>query len=185
MSAAVTARSWRGLIPLALFLGLAALLALGLRRGDPQTLPSPLLDKPAPAFELPLLELNGASGSFSPQQLLGQVWVLNVFASWCQPCRVEHPQVMALASEPGLTLVGLNYKDREGAAWLHSQGNPYRYAVLDLDGRAGMDWGVYGVPETFVIDSKGRVRLKLVGPLTQERLQQELLPLIRRLRDAT
>jgi cytochrome c biogenesis protein CcmG/thiol:disulfide interchange protein DsbE len=184
----MSTRSWRTALPLAVFLSLAALLAVGLQGraghgGESQELPSPLLDRPAPVFELPLLTDSSDSQRLKSQSLRGQVWILHVFASWCGPCRIEHPQVLELAREPELTLVGLNYKDREGAAWLKAQGNPYRYAVLDRDGRTGLDWGVYGVPETFVIDRQSRVRLKLVGPLNEQRLQRELLPLIRKLRD--
>lgn len=168
-------------IPLLLFLLLAAALALGLLRHDPDApLPSALLDQAAPPFELP--RTDGSQQSFSPASLLGEVWILNVWASWCAPCREEHPVLTRLSQARAVPLVGLAYKDPDGAAWLAAKGNPYQVSVHDAKGRVGLDWGVAGVPESFVIDKAGRIRRKLVGPLTQALVDQELLPLIERLR---
>ena len=167
-------------LPFAIFIVLAILLAVGLRR-DPKLLPSALIDKPAPAIDLPLLH--------DPQQRLkveglrGQVWLLNVWASWCAPCRDELPVLMELAGKDGVVLYGLNYKDKSDAArvWLERWGNPYRGSAVDSDGRVGIDYGVYGVPETFVIDKQGVIRYKQIGPVTPEALEKKILPLIRQL----
>jgi len=167
-------------LPFAIFIALAILLAVGLRR-DPKLLPSALIDKPAPAIDLPLLH--------DPQQALkidglrGQVWLLNVWASWCAPCRDEVPVLMELSGKDGVMLYGLNYKDKTEAAraWLQRWGNPYRGSAVDADGRIGMDYGVYGVPETFVIDRSGRIRYRHTGPLTPELWRERLLPVVRSL----
>jgi cytochrome c biogenesis protein CcmG, thiol:disulfide interchange protein DsbE len=170
----------RRFVPLALFALLAVLLAVGLRL-KPHEVPSPFIGKPAPAFSLP--QLNAAKQTFTPASMQGQVWLLNVWASWCAPCREEHPLLVALARESGVPIVGLNYKDdtRNAQEWLLRLGDPYVSTAVDRDGRAGIDWGVYGVPETFVIDRAGIVRHKVIGPLTQDAWTRDVLPLVRRL----
>lgn len=167
-------------LPLGIFLALVAVLAVGLRL-DPGEVPSPLIGKPAPGFELPAL--HPPQAQVGPADFLGQVWLLNVWASWCAGCQVEHPLLMALAEQGRVPLVGMAYKDDAVAAeaWLQARGNPYRVVVLDVSGQAGIDWGVYGVPETFVIDAGGVVRHKHIGPLTRQALQEDILPLIERL----
>lgn len=171
----------RLLIPLAIFLLLAIFLAVGLTR-DPRELPSPLIGKPAPAFVLPTLA-DGEAPAFSPEQMKGRVWLLNVWASWCGSCREEHPSLLALARSGRVTLVGLDYKDTPDAArqWLAQQGNPYQLVAMDANGRVGIDYGVYGVPETYVIDRLGAIRYKQVGPLSEETLKAKVLPLIEEL----
>lgn len=172
----------RRAIPLLLFLALAVLLGWGLQLEPDEPLPSPLLGKAAAEFELPLVD--APEQRFAPpRELRGQVWLLNVWASWCEPCRAEHPLLKDLAQEAGVALIGLNYKDAQGAEWLRQHGNPYRAALLDREGRVGMDYGVYGVPETFVIDRSGRVRLKHAGPLSAGVLEAKILPLVRSLRE--
>ena len=168
----------RFLIPLALFASLLVLLALGLRR-DPDTLPSPLINKPAPAFQLP--QLHEPAKTFSPQEMRGKVWLLNVWASWCISCREEHPLLLELARSRAVPLYGFNYKDQrnDAIAWLDELGDPYLLSAVDLDGRVGIDYGVYGAPETYLIDREGVIRFKHVGPLTPEVLQSKLLPLAR------
>lgn len=171
-------RAW---LPLLGFAGLAVFLGLGLGL-NPREVPSPFIGKPAPAFKLP--QLNDAGRMLSPEDLKGRVWVLNVWASWCAPCRDEHPLLVALSREQLVPIVGLNYKDDPRAAqeWLLRLGDPYTATAVDRDGRAGIDWGVYGVPETFVIDQAGTVRHKHVGPLTQQVWMRDLLPLIKQLK---
>jgi cytochrome c biogenesis protein CcmG/thiol:disulfide interchange protein DsbE len=170
----------RFLIPLAVFILIAVFLWLGLSL-NPREVPSPLIDKPAPAFELPALRDSG--GMLRSAELKGQVWMLNVFASWCLPCLEEHPHLVALAEQQVVPLYGLNYKDGREAAlnFLARHGDPYTGIMVDRDGRVGIDYGVYGVPETFVIDKLGMIRYKHIGPLTAEVLQEEITPLIRRL----
>jgi len=167
-------------LPFAIFLVLAILLALGLTR-DPKVLPSALIDKPAPAIDLPLL--HDAQQIFKVDSLHGQVWLLNVWASWCAPCRDELPVLMELARKDGVMIYGLNYKDKTDVArtWLQRYGNPYRGSAVDSDGRIGMHYGVYGVPETFVIDRAGRIRYKHAGPITADIWQARLLPVVRSL----
>ena len=171
----------RTLLPLGIFLLLVVFLAIGLRL-DPREVPSPFVGKPAPQFSAPVL---GQSAALRKRdELLGKVWILNVWASWCAPCREEHPLLVAYAREPGApTLIGLNYKDKPEAAtqWLAQLGNPYAETLVDADGRIGIDYGVYGVPETFVIDKGGVVRLKHVGPLTPDVLRDKIVPLVRKL----
>ena len=171
----------RALIPLALFLGLLVFLGAGLR-GNPRELPSALIGKPAPDFRLATLAAPDQRHGL--QELRGQVWMLNVWASWCTACRVEHPLLVAFASSNTLPVYGLNYKDAPADAlrWLASFGDPYQQSFSDRDGRVGMDFGVYGAPETFIIDQSGVIRFKHVGPLTPEVLQDQVLPLVRRLR---
>jgi cytochrome c biogenesis protein CcmG/thiol:disulfide interchange protein DsbE len=171
----------RFLIPLGLFLALAAFLAVGLTR-DPRELPSPLVGRSAPVFTLPRLE-PATVARFSPRDMRGQVWLLNVWASWCVSCRQEHPVLMDFAKTGLVPLVGLDYKDARADArrWLAEHGDPYLLSAVDLDGRVGIDYGVYGVPETYVIDKAGNIRFKQVGPLTAEAMASKILPLIREL----
>lgn len=163
--------------PLLGFLVLAVFFAIGLRH-DPGELPSALIGKPAPAFDLPLLA--DTSRTMSSKSLHGQVWVLNVFASWCRPCLEEHPRVVQLANASRASLVGLNYKDARSDAqqWLRDHGNPFTSVVADVEGRTGIDYGVYGVPETFVIDKAGLIRFKHTGPLTSAVVKDKILPLL-------
>ena len=162
------------------FVALIVLLAVGLRL-NPREVPSPLIGKPAPAFELPLLQQ--PDKSFSQKDMLGTVWVMNVWASWCPPCLVEHPVVSEFARSGIAPVVGLNYKDaREDALpWLKRNGDPFKVTVFDAAGRIAIDYGVYGVPETYVIDRKGIIRYKRVGPLTPEIVQKKVRPLIEEL----
>ena len=168
-------------LPLALFAALAAMLGAGLSL-KPREVPSPFIGKPAPAFTLP--QLHEPARSLGAADMKGQVWLLNVWASWCAPCREEHPLLVALAREKAVPIVGLNYKDdsRNAQEWLIKLGDPYQVSIVDRDGRVGIDYGVYGVPETFVIDQAGIVRFKHVGPLTQEVWTRKMQPLIRELR---
>jgi cytochrome c biogenesis protein CcmG/thiol:disulfide interchange protein DsbE len=170
------------LLPLGLFLALASTLALGLKRPDPDSIPSPLVGKPTPAFTL--TQLDDAGKTFTPAQLKGQVWVLNAWASWCTSCRVEHPVLLGLAKEGIVPIVGFNYQDKReaGLQWLSKHGNPYQLTAFDGDGRVGMDLGVIGLPETFVVDKQGRIRYKFAGPVTPELLKEKLLPLIAELK---
>jgi cytochrome c biogenesis protein CcmG, thiol:disulfide interchange protein DsbE len=170
----------RRYVPLAAFALLALLLGVGLTL-KPREVPSPFVGKPAPAFALPLL--NDAAQRFEPASMRGKVWLLNVWASWCAPCREEHPLLVALARDSRVPIVGLNYKDDTRAAqeWLLRLGDPYLLTAVDADGRAGIDWGVYGVPETFVVDRDGIVRHKVIGPLTQDAWKKDVLPLVQRL----
>jgi cytochrome c biogenesis protein CcmG/thiol:disulfide interchange protein DsbE len=171
----------RYLTPLVLFLALAALLYKGLAL-NPREVPSPLIGKPAPEFTLP--ELKDTSRQLSHSDFLGKVSLLNVWATWCVSCRAEHPLLMQLARQ-GVIIYGLDYKDsREDAKrWLQRFGDPYVANAFDADGRVGIDWGVYGTPETFVIDQHGIIRHKHIGPLTEEAIQGEILPLIRQLKE--
>ena len=187
----------RFLIPLLLFLLLALLLGVGLRL-DPRTVPSPLIDKPVPSFEL--VRLDKPDTTFTPQEMASQVWLLNVWASWCVACRQEHAMLVDIAKRELIPLVGLNYKEVRGAGidarnmsaaeeqtlvieraqqWLTLHGDPYTLTALDIDGRVGIDFGVYGVPETFLIDGNGRIRYKHLGPITQDTLDNILLPKLR------
>jgi cytochrome c biogenesis protein CcmG/thiol:disulfide interchange protein DsbE len=165
------------MMPLAIFLALLAFLAAGLQL-NPREVPSPLIGKPAPPFSLARLDL--PAQRVSPADMRGKVWLLNVWASWCESCRIEHPVLVGLAKSGVAPLVGLNYKDQreQGMAWLRQHGDPYALSVVDADGRAGMEYGVVGVPETFVIDRRGIIRLKHSGPVTQEVVAAKLLPLI-------
>lgn len=170
----------RFIVPLAVFVLMVGLLAYGLRL-DPKRVPSPLIDKPAPAFTLATLE--DPSRKLSTADMAGQVWILNVWASWCVSCRAEHPVIMSLARQNLVPVVGLNYKDQpdDAARWLDQFGNPYATSVVDADGRVGIDWGVYGVPETFIVGADGRIKYKHIGPVTQESLNEKVLPVIREL----
>jgi cytochrome c biogenesis protein CcmG, thiol:disulfide interchange protein DsbE len=173
-------KATRWSIPLAIFVILLAFLYIGLGR-DPREVPSPLIGKPAPAFTL--AQLHEPSQTLSSSDLKGKVWLLNVWASWCVSCREEHPLLMQLAASKLLPVYGLDYKDKPdaGRAWLAQNGDPYTASIVDRDGRVGIDYGVYGVPETFLIDKAGVVRYKQIGPLTAEALQQKILPLAREL----
>jgi cytochrome c biogenesis protein CcmG, thiol:disulfide interchange protein DsbE len=167
--------------PLLLFVALAALLGMGLQL-KPREVPSPFVGKPAPAFTLP--QLGDPALNVDPIQMRGQVWLLNVWASWCAPCREEHPLLVSMAREHDVAIVGLNYKDdpRNAQEWLRRLGDPYRLSGRDRDGRVSIDYGVYGVPETFVIDRDGVVRHKHIGPMTPQAWERDVLPLLRQLR---
>lgn len=169
------------ILPLAVFLVLAVYFAVGLTR-DPKIIPSALIDKEVPEFVLPPID-GGPGKGFGSIDLKGKVTVVNVFASWCIPCRAEHPLITQLAKMKVAEVYGLNFKDRPDAAlaWLAELGNPYTEIGADTVGRVSIDWGVYGIPETFIIDKEGRIRYKNVGALTRHKLQNEVLPIIREL----
>jgi cytochrome c biogenesis protein CcmG/thiol:disulfide interchange protein DsbE len=170
------------ILPIVLFLALSGYFGLALRPGyDPQTLPSAMIDKPAPDFDLAALK---GDGKFAGEALKGHVVVINFFASWCVPCRIEHPLLMRLAAEEKIPLYGIAYKDKpaDTARLLSQTGDPsYRSIGVDADGRVGIDFGVYGVPETYVIDKSGHIRKRFVGPLTAAVVNRELLPLVKEL----
>jgi len=168
--------AWIGII----FIALVSLLAVGLRL-DPREVPSPLIGKPAPHFELPVLQQ--PDKTFSEKDLQGRVWILNVWASWCVTCRDEHPVLVEFSKSAAAPLYGLNYKDQRDAAlgWLKRFGDPYRLSAFDLDGRIGIDYGVYAVPETYVIDKRGLIRYKRIGPVTGELVRDKLIPLLNEL----
>ena len=165
------------LIPLLLFMILVGFLAVGLNR-DPQEIPSPLVGKQAPAFELP--QLADPKKNFSPESMKGQPWILNVWASWCVACREEHPVLVELGKLQVAPIIGLDYKDKreDAMTMLALQGNPYLLSAFDANGRVGIDYGVYGVPETYVIDKAGVIRFKHIGPITMAVLNQKILPLL-------
>ncbi|MGE5491456.1 MAG: DsbE family thiol:disulfide interchange protein [Actinomycetota bacterium] len=187
----------RFLWPLLGFIALVVLLAVGLNL-NPREVPSPLVGKPAPAFNLPVLAT--PTKTFGPKDMEGKVWLLNVWSSWCVSCRQEHPVLVEFSKRASVPLVGLNYKEVRGDGeidmakvapedekklaiqradqWLNQHGNPYTLSVLDLDGRVGIDYGVYGVPETYVIDKAGTIRMKHIGPITPDVLGGKILPLI-------
>jgi cytochrome c biogenesis protein CcmG/thiol:disulfide interchange protein DsbE len=173
-------KSLKFLIPLALFAVLAVFLAVGLKL-DPREVPSPLIGKPAPAFKL--TRLDDPAATISREDLLGKVWLLNVWASWCVACREEHPGLVEFAKRKVVPIYGLNYKDQraDGMTWLSRMGNPYEASLFDGDGRLGIDFGVYGVPETFVIDKQGVIRFKHIGPLTPQVMQEQIEPLLKKL----
>ena len=162
------------------FVALVLLLAVGLRL-NPREVPSPLIGKPAPAFELPLLM--DPDKKFSEKTMLGKVWILNVWASWCPPCLVEHPVVTQVSRSGMAPVVGLNYKDKREDAlpWLKRNGDPFQLIAFDANGRIGIDYGVYGVPETYIIDRQGVIRYKHIGPLTADVVRKEMDPLVRKL----
>jgi cytochrome c biogenesis protein CcmG, thiol:disulfide interchange protein DsbE len=170
----------RYLIPLGVFLVLVVFLAIGLTR-NPQELPSALINKPAPEFRLP--QLKDPSKTFSAADMRGKVWMLNVWASWCIACRDEHPFLFEYAKSGVMPIIGLNYKDRseDALGWLGELGDPYTLSAVDLEGRVGMDYGVYGAPETYIIDKSGTIRLKHVGPVTPDVWSKEVLPLVQEL----
>ena len=196
----------RFMIPLFLFVVLLGFLAWGLKPGyDPHEVPSPLIGKPAPAFLLKQVDSNAAD--FSPEQMKGKVWLLNVWSSWCVSCREEHPVLLSLSKTGAVPIYGLNYKEvrgdggfkepdvetpesnaaelalgrRRAEAWLSQHGNPYVLTAMDITGRVGIDYGVYGVPESFLIDKAGVIRYKQIGPITEEALRDKILPLVREL----
>lgn len=171
----------RFFIPVAVFAALVVLFAVGLRR-DPTLVPTPLQDKALPAFNL--TQLHDESKSFAPQDMRGKVWLLNVWASWCVSCRIEHPWLMELAKNDVLPIVGLDYKDKRPDAldMLTRFGNPYLLSVQDVDGRVGIDLGVYGVPESYLVDKSGVIRKKFIGPITRDQIKTELLPLLEKWR---
>lgn len=190
----------RFLWPLIGFVVLVILLAVGLNL-NPRDVPSPLVGKPAPMFSLP--QVASPEQVFSPKDMLGRAWLLNVWATWCVSCRQEHPVLVEMAKNKAITLVGLNYKEVSGDgaldsgkltadaerrlalersnAWLKQHGNPYALSVLDLDGRVGIDYGVYGVPETYVVDKAGIIRMKHTGPISMEAFSGKILPLLEEL----
>lgn len=173
-------RALRFLLPAAVFAVIAWFLLAGLDR-NPREIPSPLIGKPAPDFSLPVT--HDLARSWSPQALRGKVWLLNVWGSWCAACQVEHPVLNDLARTGEITIIGLAWKDmpENSLAWLRRLGNPYSVVVSDVQGRVGIDYGVYGAPETFLIDGAGIIRYKHVGPVTPELLKNKLLPLAREL----
>jgi len=168
------------LIPLGAFLALAIVLAVGLKL-DPREVPSPLIDKPAPKFAL--ARLDDAGKTVRLDDLKGKVFILNVWASWCVACREEHPVLLDFAKKRVVPVYGLNYKDTrpDASAWLARFGNPYDASFFDEDGRVGLDFGVYGVPETFVVDGNGVIRMKHIGPITPEVLANKIEPLLKKL----
>lgn len=170
----------KAFIPLLIFGVLLGFLAVGLSL-NPREIPSPLINKPAPAFSLPALD--APDQKISAQDLRGKVWVLNVWASWCVACRIEHPLLVEFSKSGMVPIYGLNYKDKRDDAirWLVNFGNPYIRSLSDIDGLVGIDFGVYGVPETFVIDKQGVIRMKHIGPVTPEVLRDEIIPLVRKL----
>lgn len=169
------------LLPLAVFCVLLVFLAVGLKL-DPREVPSPLVNKPAPIFQLSQLEQ--ADLKFSPADLKGKVWLLNVWASWCVSCRQEHPVLMAFARTGMIPVIGLDYKDqrKDALAVLRRSGNPYDLTAFDSDGRVGIDYGVYGVPESYLIDKAGVIRYKHIGPISEEAMQNKIIPLINELK---
>lgn len=178
-------RRLRYLVPVFLFVALAAALGVQLLTGEPGKVPSALIDKPVPEFALPAVQgFEGAGGFASADLGQGEIALVNVFASWCGPCRVEHPLLMALAEAGTVPLYGINYKDTSADAerWLGRLGNPYTLMGADLDGRAAIEWGVYGVPETFVVDGRGRIRHRHTGVLSRHDIDETILPLIEDLR---
>ena len=170
----------RYLIPLVIFIVLAVFLAIGLTR-DPHELKSVLINKPAPAFRLP--QLKAADKMISNEDMRGKVWLLNVWASWCVACRDEHPYLIEYAKSGVVPIYGLNYKDRrEGAlATLDELGDPYTVSAVDFDGRVAIDFGVYGAPETYVIDQGGTIRFKYVGPMMPDVWKEKILPVVQEL----
>ena len=170
----------RYLIPLGLFVVLVVFLAIGLGR-DPHEVPSPLINKAAPEFRLP--QLKDPSKTFSTAEMRGKVWLLNVWASWCVVCQDEHPLLLEYAKSGAVPIYGLNYKNNrnEALAWLDELGDPYVLSAVDLDGRVGIDFGVYGAPETFVIDQNGMIRYKQIGAMTHDVWSGKILPLVQQL----
>lgn len=167
-------------LPLGIFVVLVGFLAIGLTL-NPREVPSPLINKPVPQFKLAVL--SAPDQTIAAKDLIGQVWLLNVWASWCVACRIEHPHLVELAKTKQVPIYGLNYKDKSAAAmaWLGNFGNPYVASIVDGDGLVGIDLGVYGVPETFVVDKEGLIRYKQIGPVTPEALRDTILPLVRKL----
>ncbi len=173
-------KSLKFILPLALFVVLVGFLAAGLKL-DPREVPSPLIGKPAPGFSL--ARLDDAAKTVRREDMLGKVWMLNVWASWCVACRDEHPHLVAFARTKAMPIIGLNYKDArpDGLNWLSRFGDPYDMSLFDQDGRVGIDFGVYGVPETFVIDKQGVIRFKQIGPVTPTIIETRIVPLLKEL----
>ncbi len=167
-------------LPLGIFAALVVLLGVGLTL-NPREVPSPLIDKPAPHFQLPLL--HAPDKTFSEKDMLGKVWLLNVWASWCVSCREEHPVLLDLAKSGAVPIYGLNYKDerKDGINWLQRLGDPYQLSAYDIKGKVGIDYGVYGVPETYLIDKHGVIRYKRIGAVTPDIVKQKILPLVNEL----
>lgn len=167
------------LIPLIIFVALLAILGIGLNL-DPKEIPSPFIGKPAPEFRLN--QLKDPSKQFSPEDLKGKTWLLNVWASWCTTCREEHPLLVSFSKQKIVPIIGLDYKDKTADAleWLNRMGDPYDFSVADIKGNVGIDYGVYGVPETFLIDPSGKIIFKHTGPLTEEVMNKKILPLIKK-----
>ena len=176
----MSSSTFKRFLPLGIFVILVGFLAVGLTL-NPREVPSPLINKPVPQFKLALL--GEPEKTLQAKDLAGQVWLLNVWASWCVACRVEHPLLVDLAKTRQVPIYGLNYKDKSPAAiaWLVNFGNPYTASLVDANGLVGIDLGVYGVPETFVIDKQGVIRHKHIGPVTQEALRDTILPLVKKL----
>ena len=171
----------RKYLPLFIFLFVAVFLGIGLTR-DPSLVPSPLIGKPVPPFALPLLE--DEQQVFQSEDFKGRVSLLNIWASWCVTCRAEHPLLMDMSKKNLVTMYGLNYKDEreDGLRWLEYYGNPYVHSLYDYEGKVGIDFGVYGVPETFIIDAEGIIRHKHIGPVTEKVLREEIIPVINQLK---
>jgi len=167
-------------LPLLVFAFVAVWFAVGLRQ-DPARIPSVLIDKPMPEFSLPAIE--GHENGFSSDAIAGRVALVNVFASWCIPCAIEHPQLMEIAAAEDIVIAGINWKEKpgDGAAWLRRLGDPYDYIGDDADGRVAIDFGVTGAPETFIVDHNGRIRYKQVGPITEQIWTQDIKPVVRQL----
>ncbi|MDH5257865.1 MAG: DsbE family thiol:disulfide interchange protein [Gammaproteobacteria bacterium] len=176
----------RRVLPFTVIIGVVILLAFFYRglQLDPKKLPSALLDKPAPMFNLP--QLHDASKTFGPAEMKGKVWLLNVWASWCAACRSEHPLFMQLSRSGDFPIYGLNYKDKPAAGqqWLRELGDPYKVSISDLEGDVGIDFGVYGVPETFLIDKEGVIRYKHVGPISRQDWRETIAPKMKELNEA-
>jgi cytochrome c biogenesis protein CcmG/thiol:disulfide interchange protein DsbE len=170
----------RFLFPLGLFAVLLGFLAVGLNR-DPHEVPSPLVGKPAPDFLVP--QLTDQTKTFAPKEMLGKVWLLNVWASWCVSCRQEHPVLVEYSKSHNIVVVGLDYKDQrdDGMRWLRQFGDPYLLSAFDADGRVGINYGVYGVPETYLIDKAGVIRYKQIGPITPDVMDKKILPMMKEL----
>ena len=170
----------RFILPFVVFMIMAVFLYVGLSL-DPHEVPSPLVGKAAPAFTLP--QLHEPSRQFSPQEMKGKVWLFNVWASWCTACESEHAVLLDLSRQNLVPIYGMDYKDKraDGEAWLRERGNPYTLVVSDAEGRVGIDYGVYGVPETYVIDKQGVIQHKQIGPVTPQNLSEKILPLIKEL----
>lgn len=170
---------WKFLLPIAAFVAIVILFAFGLDpKRDIRALPSPLIGKPAPEFAL--TDVLDASRNVSNAAFKGQVYVLNVWASWCLPCRQEHQALLAISQRHVVPIIGLDYMDEREKArqWLEQLGNPYSAVAYDTDGRTAIDWGVYGAPETYLVDAKGRVIFKFISPITQEVWDKEFMPRI-------
>jgi cytochrome c biogenesis protein CcmG, thiol:disulfide interchange protein DsbE len=167
-------------IPLVVFVLLVGFFAVGLFR-NPREVPSPFIGRAAPAFTL--AQLHQPQLAFAPEAMRGKVWLLNVWASWCVACQAEHPLLVQMSKREVVPIIGLNYKDKreDGMQWLARHGDPYVLSAYDVEGRVGIDYGVYGVPETFVIDKQGVIRYKQIGPITPEALEKRILPLLKEL----